>query len=181
MSSPSVTTRTEPSPILAYIGMGANQSSPIGTPEQTLSYAARQMAHLTTGEVKLSRFYTSTPDDCPPDSPIFLNAAAELALRPGITPEYLLSELQSIEYECGRQRSAIKNDVRTLDLDILVFADIELRSEDLELPHPRAHLRAFVLAPLAELNPSLCLPGQQLSVAELLAGLPVDPLLKPIE
>ncbi len=181
MSSPSVITRTEDSPILAYIGMGANQSSPVGSPQQTLSYAAEQMAHLTTSEIRLSSFYTSSPDDCPPDSPIFLNAAAELTLRPGITPEYLLSELQSIEYECGRQRTAIKNDVRPLDLDILAFADIELRSEDLELPHPRAHLRTFVLAPLAEINPTLCLPGQQLSVAELLAALPVDPLLKPMD
>lgn len=180
MSSPSVTIRNEASPTLAYVGMGANQSSPIGSPLQTLSYAARQMSHLTNGEIRLSRFYSSTPDDCPPDSPVFLNAVAELNLRSGITPEYLLSELQSIEYECGRQRTAIKNDVRPLDLDILTFADLQLLSDNLELPHPRAHLRTFVLAPLAEINPSFRLPGQEYSVSELLDKLPVDPLLKPV-
>lgn len=98
-----------------------------------------------------------------------------------MTPESLLGELQSLEYELGRVRSDIPNEARALDLDLLTFGDMELLSEDLVLPHPRAHQRGFVLAPLAELAPDLVLPGQVRSVTELLKDLPHDPLLLPVE
>jgi len=180
MNSPSVTTRNEPSRITAYIGLGANLDSTVGSPQQTLSYAVQRLAQFSEGGFRLSSIYSSSPLDCPPGSPVFCNAVAELRLTPGITPEYLLSELQSLEYELGRVRSDVPNEARALDLDLLTFGDMELLSEDLVLPHPRAHQRGFVLAPLAELAPDLLLPGQTRTVSELLSELPEDPLLSPI-
>ncbi|MDA0687675.1 MAG: 2-amino-4-hydroxy-6-hydroxymethyldihydropteridine diphosphokinase [Proteobacteria bacterium] len=180
MNSPSVTTRNEAAGITAYIGLGANLESIAGSPQQTLSYAAERLAQFSEGGFRLSRIYSSTPQDCPPGSPSFCNAVAELHLAVGTTPEFLLSELQSLEYELGRVRSGIPNEARALDLDLLTFGDIELFCEDLVLPHPRAHQRGFVLAPLAELAPDLLLPGQTRTVRELLSDLPEDPLLIPL-
>lgn len=179
MNSPLATTRNEPAGITAYIGLGANLESIAGSPQQTLSYAAERLAQISESGFRLSRIYSSTPQDCPPGSPVFCNAVAELHLPAGTTPESLLSQLQSLEYELGRVRSGIPNEARALDLDLLTFGDIELLSEDLVLPHPRAHQRGFVLAPLAELAPDLLLPGQTQTVSELLSGLPADPLLIP--
>ena len=181
MNSPSVTTRNEPGSITVYIGLGANLDSTVGSPSQTLAYAAQRLAELSTGGFRFSRIYSSTPQDCPPDSPIFCNAVVELHTAAICTPEYLLSALHSLEYELGRVRTETPKAARALDLDLLMYGDLELLSEDLILPHPRAHLRGFVLAPLAELAPDLVLPGQSQTVSELLAGLPRDANLAPLE
>jgi 2-amino-4-hydroxy-6-hydroxymethyldihydropteridine diphosphokinase len=117
--------------------------------------------------------------DCPPGSPPFLNAVVGFHPRPGETPESLLARLQALEREFGRRPKQLLNEPRPLDLDLIAFGAEVRATPQLTLPHPRAHLRRFVLEPLAEIAPGLVLPGQQASVAKLLATLPVDPDMKP--
>jgi 7,8-dihydro-6-hydroxymethylpterin-pyrophosphokinase len=83
-----------------------------------------------------------------------------------------LAVLQGIEADYGRQRSAEQNQARTLDIDIISYANQELESSRLILPHPRATQRRFVLMPLAEIHPEMVLPGHSENIAQLLAALP---------
>jgi 2-amino-4-hydroxy-6-hydroxymethyldihydropteridine diphosphokinase len=92
--------------------------------------------------------------------------------RPNATPETLLAELQAIAPAFGRRPKQIINEPRPLDLDLIAFRQEPRATPALTLPHPRAHQRAFVLAPLAEIAPDLRLPGQTATVRELLAALP---------
>ena len=121
-----------------------------------------------------SSLWQSSPVDCPPGSPPFINAVVLLTPLPGETPESLLDQLQSIEQEFGRRPKLVLNEPRPLDLDLIAFG-METRSTSrLNLPHPRAHLRRFVLEPLNEIAPGLVLPGQTKPVIELLAALQSD-------
>jgi 2-amino-4-hydroxy-6-hydroxymethyldihydropteridine diphosphokinase len=83
----------------------------------------------------------------------------------------LLAKLQALEKEFGRQPKKILNEPRPLDLDLIAFGDEVRSTASLTLPHPRAHQRRFVLQPLNEIVPGLILPGQKLTVTQLLAGL----------
>ena len=112
--------------------------------------------------------------DCPPGAPLFTNAAVALAPNPGETPETLLAKLQALEKEFGRRPKTVMNEPRPLDLDLIAFGTEVRGTSELILPHPRAHLRRFVLAPLSEVAPDFVLPGQQRTVAELLQSLPPD-------
>ena len=102
------------------------------------------------------------------DQPCFLNAVAELSTAIG--PVELLRQLLAIEASCGRVRTEVWGP-RTLDLDLLLYDDVEMETEELTLPHPRAWERAFVLVPLAELAPDLSLPGDTETVRERVAAL----------
>ena len=88
------------------------------------------------------------------------------------TPESLLKKLRELETEFGRAPKMVLNEPRPLDLDLIAFGSETRNSPALILPHPRAHLRRFVLQPLGEIAPELILPGQRKTVAQLLAGLP---------
>lgn len=118
-----------------------------------------------------ARVYETEPVDCAPGAQAFLNTVIEVAAD--CTPHELHGHLKAIEQALGRPEQRETNSPRTLDLDLL-YAD-EVVSDDpvLTLPHPRMHLRRFVLEPLADIRPELVLPGQRVSVAELLAGLAV--------
>jgi 2-amino-4-hydroxy-6-hydroxymethyldihydropteridine diphosphokinase len=100
------------------------------------------------------------------DQPDFVNAVARLQTR--LPARELLAGLFEIEARHARMRST-PNAPRTLDLDLLLFADAVIHEPDLEVPHPRMHERAFVLRPLAEIAPAAQVPGCG-SVAQLLAG-----------
>jgi 2-amino-4-hydroxy-6-hydroxymethyldihydropteridine diphosphokinase len=121
-----------------------------------------------------SSLWQTTPIDCPPGSPLFVNAIMGFAPLPGETPESLLDKLQAIEREFGRQPKQVLNEPRPLDLDLIAFGRETRATSNLVLPHPRAHLRRFVLEPLNEIAPDLILPGQSRKVNELLAEIPVD-------
>ena len=120
-----------------------------------------------------SRWFSSAPVP-PSGQPRYVNAA--LRVTTALAPEVLLAALQGIERKAGRERS-VPDAARTLDLDIIDFGGLVQADADLVLPHPRAHLRAFVLYPLRDVAPDWVHPLSGLGVADLLAKLaPQDTL-----
>ena len=95
----------------------------------------------------------------------------------GETPETLLGKLRALELEFGRRPKLVLNEARPLDLDLIAWGREIYSTRVLTLPHPRAHLRKFVLQPLCEIAPALILPGQSKPVAALLAELKSDEVL----
>lgn len=161
----------------AFIALGSN----MGDSEDILRRAMNCLAQFTAVPLSKSSLWQTTPVNCPPGSPPFVNAVAGLVPRTGETPETLIAKLQAMEKEFGRKPKAILNEPRRLDLDLIAFGN-ELRNlTALILPHPRAHQRRFVLQPLSEIAPGLILPGQQLTVAQLLARLRSDEKLVRLE
>jgi len=149
----------------AYIGMGGNLASSAGAPEETFSAAALRLESL--GRVtRRSSLYSTAPVGFAAQ-PRFVNAA--IALETELAPLELLNGLLAIEKEFGRDRAAgFANGPRTLDLDILLLGDLEIRSLDLLIPHPRLAQRAFVLTPLNEIAPDIVVPGCGKTVAQLM-------------
>jgi 2-amino-4-hydroxy-6-hydroxymethyldihydropteridine diphosphokinase len=107
--------------------------------------------------------------------PWYVNAVVELSLPSDTDPQSVLERLHALERAFGRPARRTRWAPRCLDLDLLLFGDLALASEKLELPHPGLARRRFVLAPLAELTPDLIAPGQTRTIAALLADLD-DPL-----
>jgi 2-amino-4-hydroxy-6-hydroxymethyldihydropteridine diphosphokinase len=138
----------------AYIGVGAN----LGDREATMR-AALAALDATPGirVVAVSSFRETDPVGYV-DQPRFLNAAA--ALDTELDARGLLDALLSVERGLGRTREGPRYGPRTIDLDLLLFGDAELDEPGLTVPHPRLHERAFVLEPLAELDPGLVVPGR---------------------
>ncbi|MGA2046674.1 MAG: 2-amino-4-hydroxy-6-hydroxymethyldihydropteridine diphosphokinase [Terracidiphilus sp.] len=155
----------------AFIGMGGNLASWAGTPEATLAAAAARLealGHITSR----SSLYSTEPVGFA-EQPRFVNAVVELETE--LEPQDLLKGLLSIEQEFGRDRSAgFANGPRTLDLDILLFADIQISKPDLVIPHPRLAERAFVLVPLCEIAPGLLDAGSGRTMSQLLNSLSKD-------
>lgn len=151
----------------AFVALGSNQGDSV----TLLRQAGVRLESLSRSPLRRSSLWRSTPVDCPPGSPAFLNAVVALEPLPGETPESLLLELQAIERALGRRPKRVLNEPRPLDLDLIAFGEETRQSEQLTLPHPRAHRRRFVLEPLAELAPDLILPGHHLSVRQLLGTL----------
>lgn len=143
----------------AYIGLGGN----IGDPRASMRLALARLRD--SGDIiTVSSLYETAPQGFV-DQPAFLNAA--LILETALAPEELLEVLLNIEQELHRKRT-FRNAPRTLDLDILLYDE---RVEDgplLTIPHPRMHLRAFALAPLAEIAPDVCHPVLHQTLSDLL-------------
>jgi 2-amino-4-hydroxy-6-hydroxymethyldihydropteridine diphosphokinase len=134
--------------------------------------AMTRLQAISDQPVLISSLWQTTPVDCPPGSPDFLNAVVGLVPRTNETPESLLEKLRVLEQKFGRQPKKIHNEPRPLDLDLIAFGNLIRNAPRLILPHPRAHLRRFVLQPLSEITPALILPGQTKTVSQLLAELP---------
>jgi len=138
---------------VAFVGLGAN----LGDPEISLREALGQLDSIPhTRVVKSSSLYRSQPLGYAAQPP-FVNAVAQL--ETGLPAERLLAELHAIETRHGRQRS-FPNAPRTLDLDLLLFGNAVIDTENLKVPHPRMHERAFVLLPLVEIAPDAGVPGR---------------------
>ena len=152
----------------AYIALGANIPSPAGTPRQTLDAALLRLAEL--GRLTARSSYYETAPVGFANQPTFLNAAA--ALETSLAPEDLLNHLLDIERSFGRDRThGIPNGPRTLDLDLILYGDRILNTENLQLPHPRMAERSFVLLPLAEIAPSRIHPQLAKTMKQLLHDL----------
>jgi 2-amino-4-hydroxy-6-hydroxymethyldihydropteridine diphosphokinase len=149
----------------AAIALGSNLPSTFGTPADNLHEALRRLA--TLGHVKaVSSFHTTAPVGYL-DQPQFINAAA--LLETTLPPLDLLHALLAIEHDMGRDRtSAPPKGPRIIDLDLLLYDDLILTTPSLTLPHPAMPHRAFVLAPLAEIAPTMMHPVQQQTILNLL-------------
>ena len=146
---------------IAYIGIGSNQGDARAHVLQAFDELARLAGTRLEGR---SALYRSAPIDAP-GQPDYVNAAA--GVDTDLSAAQLFAALQDIELRHGRERPHA-NAPRTLDLDLLLYGDSAFQSAMLTLPHPRMHLRAFVLLPLLELDPRLEVPGRG-AARELLA------------
>ena len=140
-------------PAHAWIGLGGNRDDSASLLEAALERLASG-PRLTL--LRRSRLYRSPPWGFT-DQPDFVNAVAEVETQS--PPLELLAELKATERFLGREPQTRRWGPRSIDLDLLDYAQQEMRSDDLVLPHPRMHLRAFVLVPLLELEPCFVIPG----------------------
>jgi 2-amino-4-hydroxy-6-hydroxymethyldihydropteridine diphosphokinase len=177
---------------MILVSIGANLPGPDGAPPlETCRRAARALGQLQGLRLRaLSRWYATAPvlpasvlpAGAPPTGeqptgpqPDYVNAVAHLAAEPGATidPAWLLHRLMALEAAAGRVRGE-RNAPRVLDLDIVAIDDLVRCTPDPVLPHPRAHERAFVLVPLAEVAPGWVHPLLGHSVETLIARLPAQ-------
>ncbi|CAN5422543.1 2-amino-4-hydroxy-6-hydroxymethyldihydropteridinediphosphokinase [soil metagenome] len=163
MRSPAPPTRTG-------IALGAN----LGDRFLSLTTARARIFALpgTAPPCLSSKLYESEPVDCERGAAQFLNAVVEISYAD--SSSQLLDELQKIEADLGRPTQHARNRSRTIDLDLLYYGSQVSREPGLQLPHPRLHLRGFVLFPLAEIRPDLVLPGQTKTIRALADALPTS-------
>jgi 2-amino-4-hydroxy-6-hydroxymethyldihydropteridine diphosphokinase len=154
---------------IAVVALGSN----LGDARRNVLDAMNQLQPLSREPLLKSSLWQTSPIDCPPGSPPFVNAVVGLVPLAGETPESLLTKLQALERQFGRQQKKVHNEPRPLDLDLIVFGRETRNTVELVLPHPRAHERRFVLEPLSEIAPELVLPGQSATADQLLKRLPV--------
>jgi 2-amino-4-hydroxy-6-hydroxymethyldihydropteridine diphosphokinase len=137
---------------VSYIGLGSN----LGESVAQLRQALIDLDQLPgTHVLSQSSFYRSAPVGFL-DQPDFVNAAAKLSTS--LTPQQLLAELLKIERRYGRERT-FANAPRTLDLDVLLYGELQIDEPALTVPHPQMHKRAFVLQPLLEIAPNCVIPA----------------------
>jgi 2-amino-4-hydroxy-6-hydroxymethyldihydropteridine diphosphokinase len=149
------------------VALGSNLGNRLGN----LRAARKAIVALSNVKPPIlsSAIYETEPVDCEPGAGKFLNAVVEFNYEGELTT--LLEQLIRIEEVLGRNRNHAKNVSRPIDIDLLYCGSRNIRNERLELPHPRMHLRKFVLQPLADIRPDLVLPGQKKAVRKLLAEL----------
>ncbi len=148
--------------VTAYVGIGSN----LGDRAGNLLLAVRGLVEASFQVTKLSAVYETAPVGIEGASS-FLNMAAEIKVA-GITSTQMLARMLRIEYLLGRTDKSQKKP-RTIDLDLLFFGQEHLESEFLTIPHPRAHLRRFVLVPLNEICPTYQHPLLHKDIAALLS------------
>jgi 2-amino-4-hydroxy-6-hydroxymethyldihydropteridine diphosphokinase len=151
----------------AYVGLGAN----LGDREAAISQALRLLGEADGVDVVAVSSLRETEPWGPVEQPPFLNGAAAVETTRG--PRELLELLLAVEHRLGRVRAGERFGPRTIDLDLLLYDDVEFEEPGLTLPHPRLHERRFALEPLAELAPDAVVPGRG-PVSELLSALDVS-------
>ena len=153
-----------------YIALGSN----LEKPSKQIHIAIRSIDRIQGISVThISSLYKTKPIG-KLDQPDFINAVIEL--KGNISPEKLHAELQSIETQAGRIRMEL-NEPRTLDLDILLIDEIIMKTNTLTIPHPRMHLRQFVIIPLFEINQKLKIPEIG-PISKILESLPEQGVIK---
>jgi len=141
------------SPAQVYIGLGCN----LGERLENLRSAIAALSELnSTSNIQCSSFYESDPMG-PADQPDYINAVAGFLTT--LQPHDLLNELQLIEHHHGRVRTGERWGARTLDLDLLMYGEQQINTDNLTVPHPGIPDRSFVLVPLSELAPDISIPG----------------------
>ena len=148
---------------IAYLGLGSN----VGDSEALLKSALDHLNGPDLRLVRVSSVYETEPIGLR-EQRWFLNLVAEF--QTDLFPKQLLHRIGKVERELGRKRT-VPNGPRTIDIDILLYGNSIVRTEALEIPHPRYRERRFTLAPLAELNPQLRDPVTRRTMAEMLAAL----------
>jgi len=138
----------------AWVGLGGNQQDSA----DLLDAALMLMAEAPGVTLKRQSRRYRTPPWGLAEQPDFVNAVAELETT--LSPRQLLQLLLDTESRLGRERGGQRWGPRSIDLDLLAYDDVKMQSDELTLPHPRMHLRAFVLIPLLELEPDFEIPGR---------------------
>jgi 2-amino-4-hydroxy-6-hydroxymethyldihydropteridine diphosphokinase len=145
---------------LAYLGLGSN----LAHPRRQLARAVRAIRRLPRVQVvAVSPSYVTAPIGADTPQPDYVNAVVAVETR--LLPRPLLNALHSIERRQHRRRdgSVRRNSSRTLDIDLLLYGRRRIRAQGLTVPHPRMHLRAFVLRPLLDVDAVATIPGQGLA------------------
>jgi 2-amino-4-hydroxy-6-hydroxymethyldihydropteridine diphosphokinase len=146
------------------IALGSN----LGDRLANLQAARQAIVDLIGAKPQLvSPVYETEPVNCEPGAGKFLNAVLETEYDGD--PTKLLEELIRVEESLGRDRNHARDVSRKIDIDLLYADQLNVQNERLQLPHPRMHLRKFVLQPLADIRPDLVLPNQTKTASELLA------------
>ncbi|HET9669562.1 MAG TPA: 2-amino-4-hydroxy-6-hydroxymethyldihydropteridine diphosphokinase [Casimicrobiaceae bacterium] len=142
----------------AFIALGSN----LAHPRRQIAAALDALRHTRGIRVlAVSPNYVTAPVGGP-RQPDYVNAVAEIETT--LSPRALLAQMQRIERRRGRVRDrASRNAPRTLDLDLLLYGALRMRTPNLIVPHPRMHERAFVLRPLADVAPAQTIPGRGLA------------------
>ncbi len=153
----------------AFIALGANLPSRGSSPAETIRAALMELSRAGLTLEKVSQLY-ETPAWPDPSDPPYVNAVVRVSVNR--SPEALLELLHSVETRFGRERS-IPNAARTLDLDLIDY-DGRIEEGPPHLPHPRMHMRAFVLVPLSEIAPDWRHPGSGEGIGDLLRELSPD-------
>ena len=148
----------------AFIGLGAN----LGHREATIARAVELVSQAEGVDIVAVSSLCETEPWGPVEQPPYLNGAVEVETE--LRPRALLEVLLGVEHALGRDRSGERWGPRTIDLDLLLYEDVDVDEPGLTVPHPRLHERLFALEPLAELAPDAVVPGLG-TVAELLAAL----------
>jgi 2-amino-4-hydroxy-6-hydroxymethyldihydropteridine diphosphokinase len=148
---------------IVYLGLGSN----MGDREAMLKSALDELETPGLRLLRVSSLYETEPIGLR-EQRWFLNLVAEFETE--LFPKQLLHRMQKIEMRLGRKRT-VENGPRMIDIDILLYGNLAIKTEELEIPHPRYRERRFTLAPLAELNPGLRDPGTGETMAEMLAAL----------
>ena len=157
---------------VAYVALGANLGDPLKALPEVIEVIEAVEGIAVTGR---SRFYSTAPIDS--SGPDYTNAV--IRIETCIDPESLLQMLLAIEKDFGRKRPVgIHNAPRTMDLDLLLYGDVEMASETLILPHPRMHERAFVLVPMADIDEMVEIPHKG-RVQDLLPTV-ADQMIRPL-
>ncbi|HIG26939.1 MAG TPA: 2-amino-4-hydroxy-6-hydroxymethyldihydropteridine diphosphokinase [Verrucomicrobiales bacterium] len=154
-------------PEWGVLSLGSN----LGSSQKILTSAVSRLQALSLQPLKVSSLWKTEPIDCAPGTPDFLNLAIGLIPLLEETPESLLIQLRVIEKAFGRAPSRLRNQPRKLDIDLILFGSRQLVTEELEIPHPRAHERLFVIQPIAEIFPNLVFPGMKLDVSQMVQEL----------
>lgn len=158
------------SKVTAYIGLGSNLAHPA---EQLKSARVAINTLAEVDELAFSHLYTSSPMG-PQDQPDYVNAVMVVTTQ--LSPFHLLHALQAIENAQGRVRDGVQRwGARTLDLDLLLFGEMQINTTELTVPHPGLTERAFVMYPLADCAPELVIPGKG-RLKDLLPNCPLGAL-----
>lgn len=155
----------------AYLGLGANLGDRREALEQAVSLLSQRPGIRF---LRISSLYETEPVDVA--GGWFFNCVAEI--ETALTPQALLESLMQVEETCGRSRVRGQGEARVVDIDLLLYGSEIVAEPHLHVPHPRMHLRRFVLVPLAELSAELRHPGLGAHVGDLLAQLPPAPQVR---
>jgi 2-amino-4-hydroxy-6-hydroxymethyldihydropteridine diphosphokinase len=147
-------------PVVAFVGLGSNLAHPRRQLARAVAALARFPATRVTG---VSPNYLTAPWGTPGPQPDYVNAVARIATC--LPPRALLARMLAVERRQRRRRDPAgpRNAARTLDLDLLLYGRRRMHVSALTVPHPRMHLRAFVLRPLVDLAPATTIPGHGLA------------------